>query len=195
MWIHPYIRMYPHSLRKQLFSLADSYLCYMSIKYIERSTRDLTAHRVHGQHHSAINRSITTTKANTVDMIFYRINCIGHSGWIIFGEFYCQTPQNMIYVWKTLSFSLRNWNGQHWAWKTLTLARFNWSLQRIFGPGRIDCTIKMVMRYSNILFVHTSVDTSSYMAGFHLFPLYLCPIFFKDGLYPSDTVISSMQTG
>ena len=57
--------------------------------------------------------------------------------------------------------------------KKLTLARFNWSLQAIFGPGRIDCSIKMDMRYSSILFDHTSVDTSSYMAGFHIGPLYL----------------------
>ena len=35
------------------------YLCYMSIKYIERNTRDMTTHRVYGQHHSAINRSTT----------------------------------------------------------------------------------------------------------------------------------------
>ena len=38
MWTHPYIRMYPHSLRKQLVSLV-----------------------------------------NTVDMIFYRVKCIGQA--------------------------------------------------------------------------------------------------------------------
>ena len=56
--------------------------------------------------------------------------------------------------------------------KTLTLARFNWLLQTIFGPGCIECSIKMGMRYSSVLFDHTSVDTSSYIAGFHIGPLY-----------------------
>ena len=56
--------------------------------------------------------------------------------------------------------------------KTLTLARFSLSLQTIFGPWRIDCSIKMEMRYSSLLFDHTSVDTSSYMAGFDIGPLY-----------------------
>ena len=41
-------------------STIHTYLCYMGIKSIERSTRELTAHRVYGQHHSAINRSTTT---------------------------------------------------------------------------------------------------------------------------------------
>ena len=37
---------------------------------------------------------------------------------------------------------------------------------------RIDSSIKMEMRYSSILFYHTSVNTSFYMAGIHIGPLY-----------------------
>ena len=42
----------------------------------------------------------------------------------------------------------------------------------IFGPVRIDCSLKMEMRYSRILSDNTSLDTSSCMAGFHTGPLY-----------------------
>ena len=56
--------------------------------------------------------------------------------------------------------------------KTLTLVRFNWSLQTLFGPGRIEISIKMELRYSCLLLDHTSVVTSSYIAGFHIGPLY-----------------------
>ena len=39
-------------------------------------------------------------------------------------------------------------------------------IQTIFGPECRDCTIKMEMRYSSILFDHISVVPFSYMAGF-----------------------------
>ena len=42
----------------------------------------------------------------------------------------------------------------------------------IFGPGPIDCSINIQMRYSSIFFDHISVETYYYMAGFNIGPLY-----------------------
>ena len=108
VWMHPYISMYLHFLRKQLFNLAD-----------------------------------------TVDMIFYRVNCIGQAESLKW-NFTAKLPK----IWSMFK----------------NACIFIEKLK--FGHRRSDCSIKMEMRYRSILFDHTSVDTSSNMAGFHIGPLY-----------------------
>ena len=46
--------------------------------------------------------------------------------------------------------------------KTQTLARSSLSLQTIFGPGRIDCSIQMQMRYISILSVSEKLPVSKF---------------------------------
>ena len=155
-WLHLYKEMIPHFLRKQCFHLkcvlfrqCNQYGIY-SISVID----------------ATLWIQLQLGKAN-----LYRINCIGQAEWLL-GSFTAKLPKTWSMFERRLHF--------HWEIemvdsdreKTLTLVRFNWSLQTIFGPRHIECSIKMEMRYSMLLFDHAYVDTSSYMAGFHIGPLY-----------------------
>ena len=104
--------MYPHSLRKHLFSLDD-----------------------------------------TVDMIFYHVNCIGQAEYLLeslkpnFPKHDPCLKDACIFVEK-LKWPTSNVK------KHRPLPYLTDHYKRIFGPKRIDCSIKMEMRYSSIVFEH-----------------------------------------
>ena len=75
------------------------------------------------------------------------------TGWIIVGEFYSQTSQNMIHVWKTLAFFSEIEMAEIEREKTPTIARFNRSLQTILGLGRLDCGINW--RWDTVVYYST----------------------------------------
>ena len=156
MWNHLYIEMIPHFLRKQ---------CFHTKCVLFRQCNQYGINSI-----SVINATLwihlQLGKAS-----LYRVNCIGQAEKLL-GSFTAKQPKTWSMFERSLHFHWKIEIADIDREKTLTLVWFNWSLQTIFWPGRIECSIKMEMRYSSLLFDHTSVDTSSYMAGFHIGPLY-----------------------
>ena len=99
IWLRLYIEMIPDFLRKQCFHIK----CVLFRQCNQYGINSI----------SVIDASlwIHLQESESLSCQLY------WTGWIIIGEFYSKTPQNKIHVWKTIAFSLRNWNGRHQTWK------------------------------------------------------------------------------